>query len=229
MCERGACGHENLRIRPVPAHQRGSTILDLGAVRPPPVEPGFFGAYCRVSASSTEASALEHLEWNRVAERVFAALSSVAASHRLAGDEEASSPQEDAILPRSHDLDRVRRAFDDLRGLEVALQVAIECEDVPHALGPLLAPVLDVVPLLERAARSSTLDVEELCAVQDLVVAADEVGSLFRAAAARLEESVEPQEGDRDRVCALQRDLGPLASESSLRGALRAGARARPR
>ncbi len=173
-----------------------------------------------MSAPSIEASALEHLEWNRLAQRVFGALASVAATHRLAGDEEVVGPHEDAILPRSHDLEQVQRSYADLRGLEVALQVALECEDVPHALGPLLAPVLDVVPLLERAARASALDVEELCAVQDLVVAADEVASLFGAAAARLEETVEAQEGDRDRLAALHAELGSLAPQASLRTAL---------
>lgn len=170
--------------------------------------------------SSTEASALEHLEWSRLAQRVFDALASVAATHRLAAQDDEQRLTDDAVLPRQTAVASVQRAYDDLRGLEVVLETARECEGVPHAIGPLLSVVLDVVPLLERAQRSSPLDVEELCAVHDLTVAADEVASMLEAAVARLEDVVEAQEGDRDKVLALRSTLSPLRPPGDLRGVL---------
>ncbi|MGH1339940.1 MAG: endonuclease MutS2 [Nannocystales bacterium] len=170
-----------------------------------------------MSASSTEASALEHLEWSRLAQRVFDSLASVAATHRLAEDDDEQSVIDAAVLPRHQDVGAVRRSFDELRGLEVTLEAARECPDVPHRIGPLLSVVLDVVPLLERAQRSSPLDVEELCMVADLVVAADDIAAVFRAATSRLDDTIEAQEGDRDKVAALQARLGPLAPPGTLR------------
>lgn len=173
-----------------------------------------------MSASSTEASALEHLEWTRLAQRVFDALASVAATHRLAAEEDDQSSIDDAVLPRQSNVAAVQRSFDELRGLEVTLEAARECTDVPHRIGPLLAVVLDVVPLLDRAQRSSPLDVEELCAVADLVVSADDIAAVFEAAASRLEDMIEAQEGDRTKVAALRARLGPLAPPGSLRAEL---------
>lgn len=173
-----------------------------------------------MSASSTEASALEHLEWSRLAQRVFDALSSVAATHRLAGEDDDQRVVDDNVLPRLTEVASVQRSFAELRGLEVALETARECEGVPHAVGGVLSNVLDVVPLLERAQRSSPLDVEELCAVADLVVAADDIASLFTAVQRRLEDVVEAQEGDRDKVGALWATMGHLAPPPSLRAAL---------
>jgi DNA mismatch repair protein MutS2 len=173
-----------------------------------------------MSLSSTEASALEHLEWSRLAQRVFDALSSVAATHRLAGEDDEQHAIDEAVLPRQTQVESVRRSFEELRALEVALEAARECEGVPHAIGPLLSVVLDVVPLLERAQRSAPLDVEELCAVHDVVVAADEIARLFDAATRRLEDVVEAQEGDRDKVAALRARLGALAPPSGLRASL---------
>lgn len=170
--------------------------------------------------SSTEASALEHLEWSRLAQRVFEALASVAATHRLGGEDEQQHAIDEAVLPRAREVSEVRRAFDDLRALEVTLETARECGDVSAALRPLLGVVLDVVPLLERAQRSSPLDVEELCAVHDLVVAADEVARLFAAVITRLQDVVEAQEGDRDKVGRLQTRLGRLAPPATLRHSL---------
>lgn len=170
-----------------------------------------------MSASSTEASALEHLEWSSLAQRVFGALASVAATHRLAKEDDDQSEVDDAVLPRQRDVAAVQRSYDDLRGLEVTLEAARECADVPHRIGPLLAVVLDVVPLLERAQRASPLDVEELCMVADLVVAADDISAVFRAATSRLDDMIEAQEGDRAKVAALQARLGPLAPPGTLR------------
>lgn len=170
--------------------------------------------------TATEASALEHLEWSRLAQRVFDALASVAATHRLGGEDEEQHAIDEAVLPRSQEVATVQRAFDDLRALEVVLETARECEGVSHTIRPLLSVVLDVVPLLERAQKSSPLDVEELCAVQDLVVAADEVGRLFGAVNGRLEDVVEAQEGDREKVGLLRERLGRLAPPATLRSAL---------
>ena len=195
-------------------------MVDPRAVTPPPGARCFFGAYCRVSATSTEASALEHLEWTRLAQRVFDSLASVAATHRLAGEDQERDAIDDAVLPRDTDVASVQRSFADLRGLEVVLQTARECEGVPHRLGPLLAEVLDIVPLLERAQRSSPLDVEELCAVHDLVAAADDIDTLFAATTRRLDDVVEAQEGDRDKVAALRAFVGTLNPSGGLRAVL---------
>ena len=127
---------------------------------------------------------------------------------------------DDAVLPRQTAAAPVQRAYDDLRALEVVLELARDCDGVAHTIGPLLSVVLDVVPLLERAQRSSPLDVEELCAVHDLTVAADEVASMFEASAARLEDIVEVRRGDRDKVGALRSSLGPLRPPGDLRAVL---------
>lgn len=170
--------------------------------------------------TATEASALEHLEWSRLAQRVFEALASVAATHRLAGEDEEQHAIDEAVLPRAQEVAAVQQAFDDLRALEVTLETARECDDVSHTIRPLLSVVLDVVPLLERAQKSSPLDVEELCAVHDLVVAADEVGRLFGRVSVRLEDVVEAQVGDREKVDRLRTRLGRLVPPGSLRSAL---------
>ena len=189
-------------------------MVDRPAVRPPPGAPAFCGIVCRVN-SGTESSALHHLEWAQLVERVFDGLASVAASHRLANDD--GDVVDDAVLPRSHDVSTVRTAYDHLRALEVAEDLARECDGVPNAVGPMLTGVLDVAPLLERAQRASPLDVEELCAVHDLVVAAGDVTAMLDAVQAALEDLVETQDGDRDKLTRLRAHLGPMAPPASLR------------
>ncbi len=151
---------------------------------------------------------------------MFDALASVAATHRLAGEDDDQGSTDNAVLPRQVDVGAVRRSFAELRGLEVTLEAARECDGVPHRVGPLLAVVLDVVPLLERAQRSSPLDVEELCAVADLVAAADDIAAMFAAGASRLDDAIEPQGGDREKVAALRARLGPMAPPGTLRSEL---------
>ncbi len=56
--------------------------------------------------------------------------------------------------------------------------------------------------------------------VQDLVVAADDIAAVFRAATSRLADTIEAQEGDRGKVAALQARLGPLAPPGTLRSEL---------
>ncbi len=167
------------------------------------------------SSALPEAAALTHLEWQLMVDRVFDGLSSVAATHRFVDEDGRVTP--DSVLPRSDDPQEVSQRFGDLRALEVLEEAARRGDaEVPNAVGPVLGPVLDVAPLLERAQRSAALDIEELCAVHDLVRAAADVSAMVRAGVDALRDGPEAQRGDREVFEALAVRLSGMAPPPTL-------------
>lgn len=126
------------------------------------------------------ASTLAHLEWPVVCSELLRRVVSRAAWERFC--DSSGEPQADLLLPRSTDPELVTARFAALRGLEVALMRAQDV-DVRISLAGELAEVIDTAPLLERAQRSSALDVVEIAAVTTAAVAAERASAMFRAVA----------------------------------------------
>jgi DNA mismatch repair protein MutS2 len=114
-------------------------------------------------AEGATAFARAHLDWATI-ETAFA--ERLATPTMRVRAEDPSAP----VLPGTSDEAEVTRRLDELDGLEALIEV-----DEGRALGAALPRVEPIEPLLVRAARGSTLDLEELAAVGDVVAAASVV------------------------------------------------------
>lgn len=136
-----------------------------------------------------DAIALEHLQWNALAEHVVSRLSSTAAAAACLDEDGVVVPRR--ALPRTTQVRSLGRALAQMRGWEVVGSRGAALGLGANVIGDALREVVDISAALERAQHGAVLEVEELCQVADVVAAARAIEELFDAAVGSLESPPE--------------------------------------